>query len=118
MMPKTQKGPTRQKQAIPKAIREQVWLHYLGNRFETKCTVTWCHNKINTFDYHVGHNLPESRGGRLDISNLRPICARCNLSMGSQYTIDEWNTVGSPAKRPWWFRFVCGLNKTAADQPT
>ena len=100
----------KQKQKIPKALREQVWIHYLGTTFETKCTVSWCTNIINTFNYHVGHDLPESKGGTLAITNLRPICARCNLSMGSTFTIQEWNRIGAPpTKNPWWHMFVCGL---------
>ena len=33
-------------------------------------------------------------GGKTDITNLKPICSRCNLSMGSQYSITEWNKIG------------------------
>ena len=79
------------KEHIPKAIREQVWLKYIGKRFDTKCTIIWCTNKISVFDFHVGHDIPESNGGTIDISNLRPICARCNLSMSNKFTITEWN---------------------------
>jgi hypothetical protein len=32
---------------------------------------------------HKGHVLPESKGGTLDVENLRPICSSCNSSMGS-----------------------------------
>jgi len=78
------------KQKIPRALREQVWLASVGPRYESKCTVSWCNTKINVFDFHVGHNKPEAKGGKLDIKNLRAICSRCNLSMGSQYSIDEW----------------------------
>lgn len=95
--PNGKKPRSRSKETIPKAIREQVWLKYQGTAFEAKCTVVWCKNKINTFDFHVGHNIPESKGGTLDITNLRPICARCNLSMGAKYTIAEWSKLGSPA---------------------
>jgi len=45
---------------------------------------------INVFDFHVGHDVPESKGGELDIQNLKPICARCNLSMSDNYTIEGW----------------------------
>tara|TARA_R110000744_G_scaffold68421_1_gene139159 strand:- start:1446 stop:1736 length:291 start_codon:yes stop_codon:yes gene_type:complete len=75
---------------IPKAIKEQVWLKSFGEVFKTSCYINWCDNIINVFDFHVGHNIPESKGGTLDIFNLRPICARCNLSMGNKYTIEEW----------------------------
>lgn len=88
---------------IPKALREQVWLTYAGRRYESKCIIRWCKNIMTVFDFHVGHDIPEVCGGATDISNLRPICARCNLSMGSQYTIKEWEQLS----RPPGFRFLC-----------
>ena len=63
------------KQKIPKALREQVWMHHFGENFKHKCYVDWCNNYINVFDYHVGHNIPESKGGKLNIKNLKPICS-------------------------------------------
>ena len=86
------------KSNIPKALREQVWLHYIGKKFNTSCYVKWCKNEINVFDYHTGHNIPESKGGSMTLENLRPICSRCNLSMGNNYTIDEWVKLGNPEK--------------------
>ena len=79
---------------IPKALREQVWLKNIGHQYEHKCLIDWCQNTISVFDFHVGHNIPESHGGKTDITNLKPICSRCNLSMGSQYSITEWNKIG------------------------
>lgn len=78
------------KEKIPKALREQVWVKYVGKKYQRKCWIPWCKNTMNVFDFHVGHNLPESKGGKLEIGNLRPICARCNLSMSDTYTISEW----------------------------
>jgi 5-methylcytosine-specific restriction endonuclease McrA len=113
---------------IPKALREQVWIQNIGKEFENKCLVEWCQNRMNVFDFHVGHNIPESQGGTTDIKNLKPICARCNLSMGSQYSIEEWSKIGETlphknkrqiikkekimtpviesTKKPWWL-FCC-----------
>jgi 5-methylcytosine-specific restriction endonuclease McrA len=82
------------KQTIPKALREQVWIANVGPAFQTKCLVRWCQNQISVFDFEVGHNIPESKGGTLEITNLRPICSRCNKSMSDNYTIDEWNKLG------------------------
>ena len=90
------------KTKIPKALREQVWLKYMGERFDGKCKVSWCKNRINVFDFQCGHNIPESKGGKTTLDNLLPICTRCNISMGSQYTIDEWNTKFSIPKRSWF----------------
>jgi 5-methylcytosine-specific restriction endonuclease McrA len=81
---------------------------------------------MNVFDFHVGHNIPESKGGKTNINNLKPICARCNLSMGSQYSIEEWSKMGQrlpqksntkasviikdmPIKKPWWLFYCCGF---------
>ena len=55
-------------------------------------------NEINVFDFHVGHDVPESKGGELDINNLKPICTRCNLSMSDNYTIQEWSKLSKPKK--------------------
>jgi len=91
----SQEAPTaaklERKTKIPKALREQVWLKSIGTKYEAKCSILWCKNSMNVFDFHVGHNVPESKGGHTDIKNLQPICSRCNLSMGNHYTINEWN---------------------------
>ena len=89
------------KASIPIALREAVWVTYNGARFECKCHVAWCKNMITPFSYHVGHNVPESKGGATDVGNLRPICAKCNLSMGNRYTIDAFSALsrGSGSNR-------------------
>ena len=79
------------KKKIPKALREQVWIKYNGCYFNKKCYVKWCKNKINCFNYDCGHDIPESKGGKTVIENLKPICRNCNLSMGNSLTIKEWN---------------------------
>ena len=82
------------KKTIPGALREQVWLLYCGDRhFKHKCLVTWCENIMTPFSFEVGHNIPESKGGPTDINNLRPICSKCNRSMGDDYTIDEFSAL-------------------------
>jgi hypothetical protein len=86
------------KKNIPKAIREQTWLNEFGKIYEHKCYISWCNNIINVFDFHVGHDKPESKGGTLDVNNLKPICSRCNLSMSDNYTINEWNKL-TPNKK-------------------
>ena len=95
------------KKKVPKALREQVWIQNVGSKFEHKCTIAWCQNTINIFDFHVGHNIPESKGGKTDITNLKPICSGYNLSMGNQYSITEWVQFGTPGvsavtKQSWW----------------
>jgi 5-methylcytosine-specific restriction endonuclease McrA len=79
------------KEQIPKRIRELVWTTYNGEIFTHKCYVSWCHNPITVFNFQVGHDIPESKGGTLDIDNLKPICINCNLSMSNKYSITEWS---------------------------
>lgn len=83
------------KKKITGALREAVWIKTMGRTFEGKCPVTWCPNTITVFDFQSGHNIPESKGGSTTLPNLIAICARCNFSMGNQYTIDEWNALHS-----------------------
>ena len=56
---------------IPKAVREQCWLTTIGKKYESKCYIKWCKNNMTVFDFHVGHDQPESKGGTLDINNLK-----------------------------------------------
>jgi 5-methylcytosine-specific restriction endonuclease McrA len=91
---------------IPKALREQVWITHMGHRFDGRCRIVWCKNRITVFDYECGHNIPESKGGKTNLNNLVPICARCNRSMGDSYSIDEWNKNFAPPKQTWRERLL------------
>ncbi len=91
-----QKPSVYKKKKISQALREQVWLARFGRVFEHKCYVTWCKNTVTVFDFESGHNIPESKGGKTDLTNLYPICRKCNGSMGDRYSIDEWNSLHTP----------------------
>ncbi len=82
------------KTKIPAALREQVWMHNVGSKFKTKCFVSWCKNNITVFDFQCGHIQAESSGGATHLSNLIPLCSRCNLSMGTMH-LDDWERLGS-----------------------
>ena len=77
---------------VPSSLKHNVWILYIGEKFNNKCTVTWCNNNITPFTFEAGHNIPFSKGGATTIDNLRPICSDCNKSMGNRYTIDEYST--------------------------
>lgn len=102
------------KKKIPKAVREAVWLEHVGRAFEHKCLTPWCSNTITVFDYQTGHNIPESKGGPTSIKNLIPLCGRCNLSMGNQYTFDAWSKMYTPFKIPLWKRCLHWFKKKPA----
>ncbi len=87
------------KATIPRALKNAVWLEYVGKAFEAKCNVTWCATVVTPFTFEAGHNVPESKGGATNVTNLRPICAQCNKSMGAAYTIDEFSAKFQPSHR-------------------
>ena len=82
-----------------KKIREQVWIHHNGKNFETKCYVSWCTNMVDVFNFQVGHDTPKALGGSNTLLNLKPICQNCNQSMGSRYSIAEWNQLFTAQRR-------------------
>ena len=81
----------RRKQKIPLALKQAVWINYFGEVYKHKCIVEWCSRVVSCFDFEVGHNKPESKGGTTTLDNLKPICRQCNIGMGNRYTIDEWS---------------------------
>lgn len=91
------------KKSIPKALRQQIWLKHIGEKFTGKCVTKWCKNPITVFNYECGHNIPESKGGSTSINNLFPICGNCNRSMGDLYSIDEWQKFGEHKGGFWCF---------------
>lgn len=99
--------PEYKKQKIPKAVREQLWLRDVGKKYETKCLTPWCHNCVTVFDFHAGHQIPESKGGPTTLDNMVVICSRCNLSMASTYTFTEWSNTFEGKPKKGWKRFLC-----------
>lgn len=88
------------RQKIPKALREMVWLSNCGDKFfKQKCFISWCQNVITPFRFEVGHDIPVSKGGSSDLTNLKPICSNCNRSMGDEYTIKEFSRISLPSPR-------------------
>ena len=67
---------------IGKALRDLVWIKYMGNKTQAKC---YCCKirPIHFTNFHVGHNKAVAKGGKNHITNLRPICSTCNRGMGT-----------------------------------
>lgn len=69
---------------IPKRIKTMVWEKYVGIRKGT-CMCFCCKKyEISQTNFHCGHIISHKQGGELTVRNMRPICAECNLSMGSK----------------------------------
>jgi 5-methylcytosine-specific restriction endonuclease McrA len=70
---------TKKSRPIDKNIRMAVWKKYFGLKGDGKCYV--CKRIIYIDHFQVGHNKARAKGGKDHITNLRPICAPCNLAM-------------------------------------
>lgn len=76
-------GP-KQKRGIPKKVRDDSWNKYVGkDKGEAPCLC--CRTTtISKSEFHAGHVISEAKCGPATVENLRPICAGCNLSMGTR----------------------------------
>jgi hypothetical protein len=80
--PKVEK-PKEHRKAIPKKIRGEAWSNAFGDSMKGQCHC--CKKELHAFDiWHAGHSVSYANGGKDTVSNLRPICTSCNLSMGTQ----------------------------------
>lgn len=77
--------PTYRRRHDPLNIK--VWISNIGKHAEIECPIG-CHNRINVFNFEKGHIVSEYRGGTKTVDNLRPICAPCNKSMGTENMVD------------------------------
>lgn len=72
----------RRKVYVPKSLRIAVWDKSVGLQVGTTLCCVCKINSINQMDFHCGHIVAEVEGGETCLSNLVPVCAKCNLSMG------------------------------------
>lgn len=68
---------------IPKKVRTDVWNTFIGPSIPIHKCLCCLKTTICMTDFQVGHVVSEHDGGNLNIDNLRPICASCNISMGT-----------------------------------
>jgi len=72
------------KKNIKIAVKKAVWDKYIGlNIGQTKCLCCKITDIIQ-MSFHCGHIIAEVNGGETIVSNLKPICQNCNLSMGTE----------------------------------
>lgn len=83
------------KSKISQAIRIVCWNTYIGEEIGKAQCVCCKTNFITQHNFHCGHVIAEANGGNLHVSNLRPICAVCNNSMGTtnmkEYAYNHFN---------------------------
>jgi hypothetical protein len=72
------------KKNIKIAVKKAVWDKYIGLDIgQTKCLCCKITDIIQ-MSFHCGHIIAEVNGGETIVSNLKPICQNCNLSMGTE----------------------------------
>ena len=71
----------KKKVSIPACVRRDVWIKEFG--IETKLCPCCKTQTITPFDFDCAHVVSEAKGGATEISNLKPICRSCNLSMST-----------------------------------
>jgi 5-methylcytosine-specific restriction endonuclease McrA len=73
----------RRRPPVSQALRVMVWEKYYPNQYTAVCPVCKT-TEIKALAFECGHILAHAKGGATDITNLRPICATCNRSMGDK----------------------------------
>lgn len=72
------------KKSIPKVVKDLSWTKWVGDDVaKTKCLCCGI-NEIKMNSFHCGHVVADANGGSTTVENLRPICAACNTSMGTE----------------------------------
>lgn len=97
------KDSSEKRRPIDKATRDAVWIKYMGDSPKGICYC--CRIRpIHFTEFQVGHNKPVSKGGKDNISNLRPICGSCNRGMGDmnleEYRKEYYGSISEPQKIP------------------
>lgn len=77
---------------IDHIMRTQVWNEYIGIDIGSIICPYCCANKISQLNFECGHVISEANNGKIELDNFRPICNKCNKSMGKKtMNVNKWN---------------------------
>jgi hypothetical protein len=68
--------------SISSVLKDRVWDRYIGRRIGYTDCYLKCGTKIRQSHFECGHIVSRKDGGVTSVDNLRPICSKCNKSMG------------------------------------
>jgi len=74
--------------SIGKGLRDHVWNTYIGIKNGINKCLCCNIEQISQQNFEMGHIISKKNGGSNDISNLRPICSKCNKSMSTKAMFD------------------------------
>ena len=86
------------KNPIPPKLRQEVWETNIGDKLWGNCFV--CLMRISAFEYSCGHIISESKGGSMELSNMKVVCKSCNSKMGTQNMLEFKKNRYSTADAP------------------
>lgn len=69
---------------------------YLQEKYDYTCAI--CRRK--TFDLHIDHILPVSKGGKAHMANLQVLCSRCNLEKSNNRLLPDSYVLGYVVTAP------------------
>jgi hypothetical protein len=78
----------KERQPIPPKRREEVWEKWFGTKNQGIC-VCCKERPIFSDDFVCGHKRADASLGSIKLSNLKPICHRCNNKMRG-HDLDPW----------------------------
>ena len=87
------------RKSIPAAIRCSVWRQY-NDTLDGYCPLCFPSTIISIDNFDCGHIISYKNGGKDSISNLIPLCAKCNRSMGATNIKDycEAHGIANPCR--------------------
>ena len=86
--------PAYKKKTINVPLKNNVWDKWVGSDITTTQCLCCSIHTINIRNFHCGHVIAESKGGKTILENLRPICGSCNSSMGTENMCDFIDRLG------------------------
>jgi len=92
---KKEKIPTekKKKEKIPVSVKNTLWSLNFENSLTGKCQCCKTEN-ISKNNFDCGHIISEKNGGKVELSNLKPICRSCNSSMSTTNMDDFMSKYG------------------------
>lgn len=74
------------KEKIPASVKNAVYATFIVETTISGIQMCWCCRvePITKANHDCGHIIPESKGGKINLDNLRPICGNCNSTMGTK----------------------------------
>lgn len=73
---------------IPHGVRTDIWNKYIGEEIGKHKCLCCKRTTISQSEFHCGHVISVHDAGPDTVDNLRPICSKCNRSMGTKNMID------------------------------